>query len=202
MVNGQMQPWKGYLLYSNIDALLQFTPPGPEQQILFGNLVSPKEGDVLEGPTAIIGSVIGLNLMQYSLEYAPAGSDDFTVFTLSTENVENATLGTFDTTLLMNGAYTLRLSAVDLRGLDANISISVVVEGEQKVGNFTLNYVDLEVPMTGFPLQVMRGYDSRDKTQGDFGYGWRVMLSNIKISQSGRLGADWEGTTTGGGFPT
>jgi len=38
MVNGQMQPWKGYLLYSNIDALLQFAPPGPEQQILFGNL--------------------------------------------------------------------------------------------------------------------------------------------------------------------
>jgi len=200
MVNGQMQPWKGYLLYSNIDALLQFTPPGPDQQILFGNLVSPKEGDVLEGPTAIIGSVIGLNLMQYSLEYAPAGSDDFTVFTIGTENVENATLGTFDPTILMNGAYTLRLSAVDLRGLDANISIGVVVRGNQKVGQMGLSLRDFSIPLPGLNLEIIRKYDSRDKRKGPFGYGWTMEMTDARIDANGPIGTGWTALKQGNSY--
>ena len=37
-----------------------------------------------------------------------------------------------------------------------------------KIGAKVLQFVDLEVPMAGIPIQVIRSYDSRNKTKGDF----------------------------------
>jgi len=47
-------------------------------------------------------------------------------------------------------------------------------EGNQKIGNFTLSFTDLSVPLSGLPITVIRNYDSRDKKIGDFGVGWTL----------------------------
>jgi hypothetical protein len=49
-------------------------------------------------------------------------------------------------------------------------------------------YKDLSVGVGGLPMQVLRTYDSFDKSVGDFGVGWRVELSNFHVSTGRPLG--------------
>ena len=57
------------------------------------------------------------------------------------------------------------------------------IEGEAKVGNFSLSFTDLELPMAGIPITINRNYDSRNKSKGDFGVGWTLGIQDIEISQ-------------------
>jgi hypothetical protein len=81
-------------------------------------------------------------------------------------------LATFDPTLLINGHYELRLSARDRFGAVSTITGNVAVEGDMKIGHFTVAFQDLQVPLAGIPLTVTRTYDGREQCPGDFGYGW------------------------------
>jgi hypothetical protein len=35
--------------------------------------------------------------------------------------------------------------------------------------------------MAGIPISVVRSYDSRDKTRGDFGIGWRLDVQSLRL---------------------
>ena len=61
----------------------------------------------------------------------------------------------------------------------------IVVEGQLKLGRYVTTYQDLSVGVAGLPLQVLRKYDSFDKTNGDFGIGWN---SSSRTSESPRTG--------------
>ena len=56
------------------------------------------------------------------------------------------------------------------------------------------------MPVAGLPIQVIRTYDSRDKGSHDFGFGWTLDLSNVRVQETGVLGENWQGTVTSGGF--
>jgi len=105
--------------------------------------------------------------------------------------VTASTVAKFDPTLLLNGLYDIRLTVVSAAGYVTTDTATVEVNGQQKVGNFTLSFVDMTVPVAGIPIQVTRTYDSRDKSQGDFGIGWRLGLNNITVQKSGSLGTGW-----------
>jgi YD repeat-containing protein len=60
-----------------------------------------------------------------------------------------------------------------------------------KVGNFSLTFTDLSVPMSGLPIVVNRIYDSRDKRKGDFGIGWRLSVQTMRIRTNRVLGTGW-----------
>ena len=60
-----------------------------------------------------------------------------------------------------------------------------------KVGNFTLAFQDLSVPVSCLPIQINRVYDSRDKTVGDFGVGWRLDVQTIRLTETGEQGKNW-----------
>lgn len=195
---GELQPWKGYLLFSYINALLNFSPPGMEGTIPFVKIDSPEDDANILSPVAVIGSASHENLYQYSLEYALSGTANYTLIAAGDSSILDATLGTLDPTMLLNGPYTLRLSAVTRTGRTASITTSVRVKGEQKIGNFTLTYTDLEIPVSGLPIRIIRTYDSRDKRHGDFGVGWQLTTQNVRLETSGVLGKGWEGTVSGG----
>ena len=72
---------------------------------------------------------------------------------------------------------------------------------DQKVGNFTVAFLDLTVPVSGIPIQVSRTYDSRDKRVGDFGVGWTLGVKALRARASGVHGEGWQQTRTGGIFP-
>ncbi|MDQ3802896.1 MAG: putative Ig domain-containing protein [Acidobacteriota bacterium] len=140
----------------------------------------------------------------WRLEYSTGDGTTAPWTTIASGNtpVTNGLLGVFDPTLLLNGTYALRLVATDAAAQTSETSVSFTVTGQQKVGNFSLSFVDLNVPVAGLPIQVTRTYDSRDKRAGDFGVGWTLGLRNIRVEESGVLGADWEQTQSGSFLPT
>jgi RHS repeat-associated protein len=93
----------------------------------------------------------------------------------------------------LNGLCEIELTATDFQGQSVATSIDVSVEGNLKIGHFTMSFVDLEVPLAGLPIQVVRTYDSRDKQLGDFGVGWRLSVSNVRLREDGPVGDRWEG---------
>jgi hypothetical protein len=84
---------------------------------------------------------------------------------------------------LANGAYIVRIEAVDAGLNQSSVERTVNVSGNLKLGNFSLSFTDLEVPVAGVPITVTRSYDSLDADrQGDFGYGWKLDLSDTKVT--------------------
>src|SRR5687768_3991196 len=103
--------------------------------------------------------------------------------------------------MLLNGTYLLRLTALDALGSPAVHQIAVTVRGQLKVGNFSLAFNDLSVPLVGLPIEIIRSYDSRDKRQGDFGIGWQLGIKNVRLEKSSSLGKLWDETLTPGILP-
>ena len=155
-------------------------------------ITAPVDGSAVTGPTTIVGTASDTNFLRYELAIAGAGSEDWRLIGEGSAGVTNGALGTLDPTLLLNGIYTLRLTVFDRGSNTAKAEIPVQVEGNQKVGYFTLSYTDLIVPLSGIPIQVTRTYDSRDTKKGDFGVGWSMGLKAVRVSTTRELGTGWQ----------
>lgn len=181
---------------------VEVRPPAPPAIV---SINSPVDGSTITNRTNFIGSVSEGSTwkLEYSLN-TDAGSPTQTWTTIASGStpVTNALLGTFDPTVLVNGIYTVRLRAVNAGGQISDSTVSAAVEGDLKVGKFTLSFTDLNVPVAGLPIQVIRTYDSRDPRTGDFGAGWTLGLRNVRVEKSVVLGANWEETVTQGFLPT
>ena len=165
---------------------------------------SPEDATEITSKTNIIGSVSdGAWKLEYSLNSQDGSSaQTWTTFSTGSGAVVNGLLGTLDPTLLLNGTYSIRLTSTNAEGGISFTSIGLIVTGEQKVGNFTIAFKDVNVPVAGLPIQVIRTYDSRDKRKGDFGIGWTLGINNVRIEKTGVLGSKWEETVGGGFLPS
>jgi hypothetical protein len=146
---------------------------------------------VFTAPTDIVGSVTDADgdLRSYRVEVALIGTDQFQTIFEGTAPVEDGVIGTFDPTLLQNDTYTVRLTAEDAGGNVSSVTETVGVEGNLKLGNFTLSFTDLSIPVSGIPITVTRTYDSLNANQtDDFGYGWRLEFRDTDLRTS--LGRD------------
>jgi RHS repeat-associated protein len=158
---------------------------------LFVDIDDSQDGKDITFITDITGTVKGTLLQDYTLEVFPVGSDTAVYSKAGTEAIEDGTLGTIDPTLLMNGYYKVVLTG---NTEDAYIvdEIVVLVTGQAKIGNYSMTFLDMTLPVSGLPVEVYRTYDSRQRTQlGDFGYGWDMTIGGPKISVSNPLGKNW-----------
>jgi hypothetical protein len=57
------------------------------------------------------------------------------------------------------------------------------------------------VPVGTLPTTLTRTCDSRDKLVGDFGVGWTLGISNVRVEKTHALGKYWSQNSTGGWFP-
>jgi YD repeat-containing protein len=177
-------------------------PPAPTSGADGGTAAAPSAPTVAIGgvtddqevtqPTQILGTVSdGSWVLQSRL----GGRDDvqtpWTVMASGIGAVDGSTIATFDPTLLVNGIYTLLLSSTNSVG-SSSTSVSLSVDARMKVGLFTLTFTDLSTAVGGLPLTVTRTYDSRDKTIGDFGFGWKLGISDVRVEKSGKTGAFWQ----------
>ena len=166
------------------------------------SIASPIDESELTTRTSVVGSVSGGT---WKLEYSLTGDEGVPTVWMTFANgnggVSNVPLGIFDPTLLLNGRYLIRLSAANAAGQTAQASVSVVVNEEQKVGNFSITFSDLSVPVAGLPIEVTRTYDSRDKRIGDFGVGWTLGIRNVRLQESRAMGAKWLGEVSSGFVP-
>ncbi len=196
----QMLPGRGYWVYATVDTTLVMSNAGLPPEV---EISSPANAAAVTAPTDIVGTVRSNLLESWTLAWRLKGeTGSFTTFATGNTPVSNGVLGKLDPRLLLNGLYEIELTATDFQGQSVSISIDVVVEGELKIGNFTLSFTDLEVPLAGLPIQVIRTYDSRDKRVGDFGVGWTLSLSNVRLQEDGPVGEGWQGTRSPGAFPT
>ncbi|XXF78679.1 RHS repeat-associated core domain-containing protein [Myxococcaceae bacterium GXIMD 01537] len=200
---GELLPWSGYKVFSNVDGELVLAPPPTSTTPPTVLLATPaQDGDAVTAPTAVLGTVDDDDLVEWRLDYALVGTTDFRLVAEGSEPVPGTSLGTFDPTLLLNGQYLLRLTAKDFAGHTASTTRYVTVRDHLKVGYFTVSFTDLEVPVAGLPIRLTRTYDSRDARQGDFGKGWRLEVSNLRVQENDTPGLAWKGITTGGTFPS
>ncbi len=157
------------------------------------NLVTP----VVTLPTPIVGTANTTSLLQYTLEYSIEGQNQWTTFANGTTPVVNGTLGTIDPTLMTNGFYDVRLTVEDTSGQVTTADKVYQVDGSAKIGNFTLSFQDVNIPSGNLALTATRTYDSRTKdVSGDFGYGWSLADTNVKVETSAVLGEGFIQTET------
>ncbi|HRE87815.1 MAG TPA: putative Ig domain-containing protein [Myxococcota bacterium] len=162
----------------------------------------PTEGATLTAPTPIFGTVTDPTLIRWELDLAEAGTETavWTRVATGSEPVTSDTLTTLDTTTLVNGAYELRLTALNAAGLRTTDTLTVVVDGDIKVGLFSLAFEDLRVDLANIPITATRTYDSRDKRIGDFGVGWSLALSSVALRCTPNLGEGWFSAKSGLAF--
>ncbi|TYQ27480.1 putative Ig domain-containing protein [Pseudanabaena sp. UWO310] len=143
------------------------------------------DGATITNAVDIYGTVADTNFQDYQIEVAPIGTEDFVLIGGGTTQVINGKLGTFDPSTLANDLYTVRVTAKDLTGKSTSWEQTVSVEGNLKLGNFTLSFTDLSIPISGIPINVTRTYDSLNaKVSDDFGYGWRLEFRDTDLRTS------------------
>jgi RHS repeat-associated protein len=170
---------------------LQVVNNSPAQPVV--DMQSPSEGDTLTAPTAIVGTVDTPILQSYVLQYRlkDQACTQWVTFHTGLNSITNASLGTFDTTLLRNGIYEIQLLATDLNGTSYAVQNNVIVDGNMKVGHFTVAFNDLQLPLAGLPITVTRTYDSRETCSGDFGLGWNLDVNSVHLQKNFALGDMW-----------
>ncbi|HEY3375592.1 MAG TPA: Ig-like domain-containing protein, partial [Candidatus Aquicultor sp.] len=95
------------------------------------NIVAPANNATISGTVAINGTASDINIASYKLEYGVGASpSSWTTITSSTASVTSGTLGTLNTTLLADGAYTIRLTVTDKAAKTTVASIAVTANND------------------------------------------------------------------------
>ena len=163
------------------------------------NLSTPAADSRLTEAVQVIGTVNDTDLVRYTLEYAVQGSTQFIAIASGAVGVTNGVLGSFDPTQLINGIYTVRLTGEDALGQRTATSREFIVDGDVKIGNFTITFTDLNIALPGLPITINRTYDSRVKQNGDFGIGWKLDLKTVNIQTNRAPGrGGWSLVSSGG----
>jgi hypothetical protein len=111
-----------------------------------------------------------------------ADGPDYHLIAQGTANVNNAVVAKFDPTTFNDDSYVIRIRATDKGGLVTAKSTTVSVSSNAKLGQFSLEFTDLSIPLVGIPIQVIRRYNTfHASDSGDFGYGWRLAFGEADI---------------------
>jgi len=186
----ELRPGRGYWIYATEATTLTISnaSDGPTVAIL-----DPVDLDEVTAPSDVVGTVRSPSLAGWELGFRAEGDATWIPIAAGAATAEAQPLGLFDPTLLENGLYELRLAAADTLGRIAEQVVDVVVDGQMKIGHFALTFVDLEVPLAGLPIQVLRTYDSRRRGRsGDFGFGWTLEIRQGSLVHNRVPGSDWQ----------
>jgi RHS repeat-associated protein len=165
------------------DSFTVFDPANDNPPVL--DLTSPSADATITAPTEVRGTVTDSDLLFYTLSVASVGSTQFTDVARGTSNVTDGVLGTLDPTLLLNDSYILRLEATDAGGHTSSVEQQVSIKDNLKLGNFTLSFTDLTVPVSGIPISVTRTYDTLTAAQDNgLGFGWRLEFRDVDVRSS------------------
>lgn len=184
-----MKPTRGYWVRATQDSTVTITgPPSPLEVEIF----TPDEDAEITYLFDVTGVVTSTAIADWQLDYRLKNESEWIKFQSGNTTVTNITEAQFDPTLLLNGIYEMRLSATNDFGQTASTMLNILVEGEAKVGLFSLSFLDMNVPVSGIPLSLIRTYDSRDKRVGDFGVGWTLDILNGTYTNNRKPGDGWD----------
>jgi RHS repeat-associated protein len=160
-------------------------------------ITSPAPEACVSYLTTITGSITSTSntLHSWRVEYAPAArvdlsnigsnSTEWKQIASGTQPVVNGPLAVFDPTMLPNDPYVIRVVAYNRNGRGWAEPLPVSVCGDAKLGNFRLEFTDLQVPLVGIPITITRVYDTLHAgKEGEFGYGWKLGLQDGDIRET------------------
>lgn len=178
---------------SNVGSVIWISPGGTSSPLAPSiSNPTPADGSVITKPVAVDAAVTppsGHSITGWKVFYQPLSGGALVVIG-SGAGAPPSPLGvTFDPTLVTDGAYRLTVQATADNGAVQDVSSGISVIGGLKLGRYKTSFQDLSVPVSGFQMQVLRSYDSFDTSSGDFGVGWRVDVSNFRVSSNHDLGA-------------
>jgi RHS repeat-associated protein len=162
-------------------------------------IASPDETAVLALPVDIIGTASDAHLLRYRLELSRVDATTSTIIGSGTAPVVNGVLGRLDPTLLENGLYRVLLIVEDTNAQVSFDQRVYQIDGA-KVGHSRLSFVDLEVPVAGIPITVVRTYDSRVNEERDFGFGWSLQVRQGLYQSNREPGIGWQIAAASGPF--
>ncbi|MEO1034861.1 MAG: Ig-like domain-containing protein [Pseudomonadota bacterium] len=168
--------------------------PGNQTEAPTVDLLMPGNEQEVTAPTDIIGTVIDDNLSDWTVFLLEANrpTSEAIVLATGTNTFTDGVIGQIDPTMLLNGLYKVTLQAEDESGNVSAITRAIRVTGNMKVGNFSISFEDLSVPVAGIPISVTRTYDSRQRNKSqDFGFGWTIDYQNVRVQESRDLGFSW-----------
>ncbi|MCA9544650.1 MAG: hypothetical protein KC613_09685 [Myxococcales bacterium] len=156
-------------------------------------ITGPAEDSEHGVAVAVTGTADDATLVEWTLAYAlKSKPNDWVEFARGDQPVIDGELGRLDPTLMLNGLYTLRLLVRDASGLRSADYQNVRVYGDAKVGLFTITYTDATISVAGMPLTVERTYDSRVKTNEDFGVGWTLDIRQGRLEHNKPIDEGWQ----------
>jgi YD repeat-containing protein len=85
-----------------------------------------------------------------------------------------------------------------VNGLTSTVTRDYLIAGEAKIGIFSVSFRDLSIPLGGLPITLTRTYDSRVKTQEDFGIGWTLGIKRGSYQNNRPPGDGWRILPGGG----
>ena len=153
-------------------------------------IASPTDAESVTGMVTISGTAAHEAFAIYRLSYRQIDEVSYTEFLTSDTPVENGELGIWDTSLLLNDEYVIRLEVATTDGIANVVERYIGLAGELKLGNFRLSFTDMVIPVARIPIEITRIYDTlQADRQGDFGYGWRLEYRDtdlrVGLPQSG-----------------
>lgn len=171
-----------------------WTAPGGTNNPLAPSITTPTpaDGSVITKPTPVDATIAppsGQTVASWRVFYQAINGGPLVVIGSGTGAPPSPLGLTFDPTLLVDGAYRLTVEATASDGAIQDVVSGVSIIGALKLGRYTTSFADMSVPVSGFSMQVVRTYDSTDLSNGDFGIGWRVGVSNFRTAANHTLGA-------------
>ncbi len=160
------------------------------------DILSPENGGIITGFNDIRVLVEDDNLASWKLSYRYAEDDPTQIPRITiaegTDNVPSEVVANWDTSLLMNGIYVLVIEAIDDTGLYSSIAHSLFLEGDLKLGHFSIAFEDMNIPVAGIPITITRGYDTRERNRDRaFGKGWSIGYQSLRLQESRVPGVGW-----------
>ena len=127
-------------------------------------VTSPQPGDTVTYLTDVVGSIVADDLEFYRVEFARSDLIDETDITAdnpawksigeSSNAVTDSVLAEFDPLLLLDDSYWIRIFAQDKSGNIGAVALPVSVAAPAKLGQFSLEFTDLSIPLAGIPITI------------------------------------------------
>lgn len=98
-------------------------------------IIFPASGDVVQGEVTITGTtdVLGFTSSQLDFSYASNPTDTWFVLQASTQPVVDASLAVWDTTLISDGDYILRLRVFSENGSFYEVTVPVKIQNDTPI---------------------------------------------------------------------
>jgi len=184
---GGATAYHGFVVGARVDPLdirpeIIITSPDNDANVTY---LTPLTGTISTRQELREWSVEYAPLSRVNLEYVSDPEIEWTQIGSGTDPVIDGILAEFDPTRLPNDSYVIRVRAWNRNGLGWAEPLVLNVSGNAKLGNFALEFVDLELPLAGIPIIVKRTYDSLQANRiGDFGHGWSLSVQDADIRET------------------